>query len=194
MRSNYQLFLTIFFVFSIIPSAFALKQVAGMLEIELAAGQTGVLKYGLLNDKNETSTLKLRAEGDIVPYISIPESVELQPGKLTYVELNVNIPADYDISNGNEIKGSVFALQEGRPGQVQLNLQLKKGVVIKVIEENQVESLNLEKNTGYITGFSIMPFAVKTSVVVLPVVLAVMLIYIIKIKEGNKKWKNYWKK
>jgi len=194
MRSNYQLFLTIFFVFSIIPSAFALKQVAGMLEIELAAGQTGVLKYGLLNDKNETSTLKLRAEGDIVPYISIPESVELQPQKLTYVELNVNIPSDYDISNGNEIKGSVFALQEGKPGQVQLNLQLKKGVVIKVIEENQVETLNLEKNAGYITGFSIMPFAVKTSVVVLPVVLAVMLIYLIKIKEGNKKWKNYWKK
>jgi hypothetical protein len=194
MRINYQLFLTIFFVFSIIPSAFALKQVAGMLEIELAAGQTGVLKYGLLNDKNETSTLKLRAEGDIVPYISIPESVELQPGKLTYVELEVNIPADYDISNGNEINGSVFALQEGKPGQVQLNLQLKKGVVIKVIEGNQAETLNLEKNTGYITGFSIMPFAVKTSVVILPVVLAVMLIYLIKIKEGNKKWKNYWKK
>lgn len=115
------------FIFS---SVFALQQVAGTLMFNITIGGSSSVKYGLVNDGNETITISLRAEGDVAPYLSFPEKVDLSPKKLIYTDITAKIPDDYDKSLGGELRGYIYALQEGTPGQVKINVQMKKLVNI----------------------------------------------------------------
>ena len=112
------------------PGAFALQQVAGTLSMSPSVGGSDSAQYGLVNDGNETIIIKLRAEGDAAQYLSFPDTVELISNKIVYTDIVANIPANY---NGQaSLSGSLYAVQEGKPGQVQINVQMKKSVVVSV--------------------------------------------------------------
>ena len=114
----------------LLPNAFALQQIAGQLAISAPISGSGSAQYGLINDGNETIFIKLRAEGDAAPYLSFPTTVELVPNKIVYTDITANMPANY---NGQaSLSGSLYAVQEGKPGQVQINVQMKKSVIVSV--------------------------------------------------------------
>jgi hypothetical protein len=74
--------------------------------------------------------VSLRADGDVANYLSFPATVDLEPKKFVYTNITATIPSDYS-STGN-ITGYLYALQEGNPGQVKINVQMMKSVVISV--------------------------------------------------------------
>jgi len=115
-----------------VSSVLALGLTAGTVRILVDVGSTNSSRFGLINNGNETITVKLRAEGDAAQFLTFPTSLELVPKKLTYVDVTATIPSTYDGSLGGNITGNVFALQEGSPGQVQINVQARKAVQILV--------------------------------------------------------------
>jgi hypothetical protein len=121
----------------LVPSTLALQQVAGALVINVPIGGSNSTKYGLINDGKETITVSLRAEGDVSKYLSFPETVTLEPNKIVYVDVEARLPNDYN--DGSAISGWLYALQEGKPGQVRINVQMKKNVTILVTGQTASE-------------------------------------------------------
>jgi len=134
MRKIIVLLTFVFLIFLNTAIVFALQQVAGPLVITVSAGGSNSAKYGLVNDGNETITISLRAEGDVVPYLSFPATVDLPPKKLVYTDIVATIPKNYDTSLGGNLNGWLYALQKGEAGQVQINVQMKKNVTMIIPE------------------------------------------------------------
>jgi hypothetical protein len=175
---------------------YALQQIAGPLVISVPIGGTNSAKYGLINDENETITISLRAEGDVAKYLFFPATVDLLPNKIIYTDITAKIPADYDTSLGGNITGYVYALQEGKPGQVKINVQMKKSVTIlipglppkasKTVETTnpQTTIVSTTQPTG-ITGLFALVSA--NSFVIVLIILVIIVLMFIKIKGGMKK-------
>lgn len=195
--NKYLLVILIFFLFNffIFSSAFALQQVAGILLINVPIGGTNSVKYGLVNDGNETIKISLRAEGDAATYLSFPKTVDLPPHKMMYTDIVATIPTDYDKSLGGNLTGYVYALQEGEPGQVKINIQMKKLVNIvipglpSVIKEKTVTSIitnSLQQEsftplTGlFVTSSSSLNYPIMFFLIL---IILAMGIYIIKIRR-----------
>lgn len=132
----------IFSILIFLPSVLALQQVAGPLTIYAPIGGSNSTQYGLKNDRNESVVVKLRTEGDISSYLSLPNEIVLEPGKLTFIDVKANIPPD---SSEKTVSGFIYALQEGERGQVQLNVQLKKKIDLQIY--------NSTSEISPITGF-----------------------------------------
>jgi len=124
----------------LVTNVLALQEVAGTIIISTPIGGSNSSRYGLMNDGNETITVSLRADGDVAKYLSFPATVDLEPNKLVYTNITATIPSDYS-STGN-ITGYLYALQEGSSGgQVQINVQMMKMVIISVYgQPDQVTS------------------------------------------------------
>lgn len=120
----------ILLVLIVIPYSFALQQVAGSLSFSVTTGNSDSAQYGLVNDGNETITVKLRAEGEAAQYLSFPSTVQLEPNKIIYTNVIASVPSNY--KGPASISGSMYAVQEGKPGQVQINIQMKKSVAISI--------------------------------------------------------------
>src|SRR3989338_8969160 len=140
-------------------SAFALGLTAGPVRIVVDVGASNSSRFGLLNNGNETITVAIRAEGDAAQFLTFPTTLELVPKKLTYVDVTATIPADYDGSLGGNITGFMYALQEGSPGQVQINVQARKVVQVlvpqyggKIPEKTTAQTEAVEASEG--TGFA----------------------------------------
>lgn len=129
-------------------SSDALQQVAGKLTIEVASGESGIIGYGLINDKAEPVIVKLRSEGSSSEFLSFPSEVILEPGKLTFVNITSSIPGDY--SGQNILEGFIYALEGSEGGQIQLSVQMKKQIEL-IIPEGKGGS---EDATGLITSES----------------------------------------
>jgi hypothetical protein len=125
-------FLVIGILLSLLATnALALQEVAGQLVISVPIGGSNSSQFGLLNDGNQTINVTLRADGSASSFLSFPTSVTLVPKKLVYTNITATIPTDYG-TVGN-LTGTVYALQQGASGgQVQINVQLSKSVVISV--------------------------------------------------------------
>jgi hypothetical protein len=165
-----------------VSSVFGLQQVAGTLTIPTPIGGSNSTNYGLVNDGKENILVTLRAEGDVANYLSFEKTVTLEPNKINYVKIAASVPKDYDISKGSNITGYVYALQEGQPGQVQLNVQMKKNVVIPVYESTQpiVSPFSF-------TGSFVSATQFTYPIIGLFVVVVIMLLYIFKFKREVKK-------
>lgn len=171
----------------IMSHANALQQIAGELVISVPIGGSDSVQYGLINDEEETITIRLRAEGDVADYLSFPETVDLEPNKIVYTDITANIPEG---SSPGNITGFVYALQEGEPGQVKINVQMKKSVVISVseqtlegtvVEEETTEEVTEGAQTSPLTGL-IALVSSGFGLIVIIVVLLVILFILIKIK------------
>jgi hypothetical protein len=122
----------LFFVLIFASQALAFSMTAGPVMIVADVGGTNTSSFGLLNSGNATITMNIRAEGDAAQFIQVPSTLDLIPNKLTYVSVTATIPVSYDGSLGGNITGFVYAVQEGSPGQVQINIQAQKLVQILV--------------------------------------------------------------
>ena len=78
-----------------IQQAGAFQQVAGPVIINLNPGETKSFSWGLIAGNNETSTLKIYADGNGSEFLSIPETFKLAPGRLNSVGGNITIPPNY---------------------------------------------------------------------------------------------------
>jgi hypothetical protein len=141
-----KLFVIVILLILLATNALALQMVAGTIIISTPIGGTNSSRFGLLNDGNETIVVSLRAEGDIVKYLSFPANVSLEPKKFVYTNITASIPADYD-KTGN-ITGFLYALQEGSSGQVKINIQLMKSVVISVYGQPKQATSSGQTNQG----------------------------------------------
>jgi hypothetical protein len=142
-------------------SVYAFGQIAGPVVIHVPLGGSNASSWGILN--NEATTVKISAEGDATKFISFPERVTLEPDKIYLVNITAKIPSDYDLEQGKNITGTLYALLEGKPGQVQINLQLKKNMYILVEEPKKDQS-----TTKFMTGLFLLGpnYAVSISVLV----------------------------
>jgi hypothetical protein len=137
----------------LVSNAFALQEVAGPLVIPVPVGGSNSTRWGLINDGNETITVNLSAQGDAAKYLSFPATVDLMPKKLVYTNVTANIPAGYGSSLGRNLTGYLYALQEGQPGQVQINVQMMKSVTITVTGQTSTEQQTAgQAVTGQATG------------------------------------------
>jgi len=123
------LVLPVLFLLFFVQGVFSLQEVAGPLVISVPIGGSNSAQWGLLNDGNQAITVSLSATGNAAQYLSFPQTVDLQPGKVIYISITATIP---NTSSAGNITGTLYALQEGQPGQVQINIQLTKSVTIMV--------------------------------------------------------------
>jgi len=174
-------------------NALALQEVAGTLIISTPIGGSNSSKFGLLNDGNETITVSLRADGDVAKYLSFPENVSLEPKKFVYTNITATIPTEYD-KTGN-ITGFLYALQEGKAGQVKINIQLMKSVVISVYGQPKQVTSSEQTNQGTSSqpNEAISPSGFATlisnnySIFILVIVLVAIVFIIYKAKRKNVK-------
>jgi hypothetical protein len=145
-----------FVIFVNVYSSYALQQVAAPLIIYAERGSSGSADYGLVNNGNETITVKLRTDGNAAQYLSFPSSVELPPNKMVFTTLTATIPASYSMSNGGKISGYIYALHEGVPGQVQINIQMKKDVTIVVSDPSGQISSDQSNVSAQLPASSVM--------------------------------------
>jgi hypothetical protein len=170
---------------AVIPSlVFAFGEVTGPVVIHVPIGGSGVGMWGL--GHNETVEVGLRVEGDAAQYISLPSKVTLPPTGVYWVNVTAKIPADYNISQGTNITGVMYAVLEGAPGQVKINLQLRKNVFI-LIEQPQVSNLEEGLFGDMITGLFVLKPGYMMSVIGLVMIIVVTFIYFTKNRrEVNK--------
>lgn len=166
---------------ALVPSfVFAFGEVTGPVVIHVPLGGSGIGMWGL--GHNETVEVGLRVEGNASKYISLPSKVTLPPSGIYWVNVTAKIPADYNVSQGTNITGVMYAVLEGKTGgQVQINLQLKKNVFV-IVEQPQAPPLSVFARIGkFFTGFFVLG---PTS---LTAVLAVVLIFIVLIYFAKRK-------
>lgn len=184
MKTKIELLVMATICLVIIPSAvFAFGEVTGPVVINVPVGGSGVGMWGLGN--NETVKVTLRAEGDASKYLSLPSEVEVPATGIYWVNVTAKIPSDYNVSQGTNITGVMYAVLEGSPGQVQINLQLKKYVYI-LVEQPQISEVNNQPPVQFMTGL----FAFGSSFYIPIVALIVILFgifYFTRITKGVNK-------
>ncbi|MCX6818536.1 MAG: hypothetical protein NT129_00870 [Candidatus Aenigmarchaeota archaeon] len=174
-------------------NALALQEVAGPVVISTPIGGSNSSLYGLINDGNATVVVSLRAEGDAAKYLSFPANVSLVPKKLVYTNITASIPSDYS-TTGN-ITGSLYALQEGTPGQVRINIQLMKSVIISVYEQPKQGTSSGQTSQGASSSpneaisASMLVALISDNYYVVILVIALLVIAFILCKAKRKKAK-----
>jgi hypothetical protein len=184
MENKIKIFIIALIALSVIPSLVsAFGEVTGPVVIHVPIGGTGVGMWGL--GHNETVNVKLGVEGNASKYISLPSEVTLSPNGIYWVNVTAIIPADYNISQGTNISGIMYAVLEGKPGQVKINLQLKKYVYIIVEQPQTSESV---QSHNFITGlFALQPVPLGiTSVAGLVIIVSGIFYFVKNKKEVNK--------
>lgn len=73
----------------------AFQQVAGPVIINLNPGETKLFSWGLIAENNETSTLRIYADGNGSEFLSIPQTFKLAAGSLNTIVGNITIPPNY---------------------------------------------------------------------------------------------------
>jgi hypothetical protein len=193
--------MAVFASFLLAQNAYALQEIAGPLVIQTPIGGSNSARWGLINDGNETITVSLNATGDAAKYLSFPATVDLVPHKTVYTNITASIPADYSTSSGRNITGFLYALQEGKPGQVQINVQMMKSVTITVTGESvelkqtsDLKQTSMAENSNSIQVSPITSLAALVSSNYLAIVLIIDLILIAFAIFTIKKFKQFPRK
>jgi hypothetical protein len=115
-----------------IGQSYALQQIAGNIIIETMPGETKNISWGLISDKNASSTVNITADGIGAEFLSLPENVTLAAGEqITYIPVNVSIPANY--TGDKELAPSITATEAGEEiGSTTINIAVSKILCIIV--------------------------------------------------------------
>jgi hypothetical protein len=116
----------------------ALQQIAGKIEVHLAPGESESVRWGLVSDSDEDLELKLISDGIGAEFLSVPQTAQLAARETKSIDVVITIPEDHP--GGATVRPYVQATQAGEPGQVVLNVGLRKYIDI-VIEPNPDTSL-----------------------------------------------------
>jgi hypothetical protein len=120
----------------IITQSYALQQVAGDIVVNVKPGETKTLRWGLLSEKNESSTVNITADGIGAEFLSFPENVTLTAsGQINYVPVNVSIPSNY--TGAKELNPSIIATQAGEEvGPTIINIAMSKPLCVVIAQSN----------------------------------------------------------
>jgi hypothetical protein len=144
-----------FLILSVIPSAiitvrqsYALLQVAGNIIVETMPGETETFTWGLISEKNGSSTVNITADGMGAEYLSFPENITLAAGgQITYVPVNVSIPSNY--TGPTELTPSILATEAGEEiGQTIINVAMSKTLCVIVGSQNNATTIANQNVTG----------------------------------------------
>lgn len=125
-----------------ITRSYALQQVAGNIVVDIQPGETKTFSWGLLSEKNQSSTVNITADGIGAEFLSFPENVTLSAsGQITDVLVNVTIPSNY--AGAKELTPSIRATQAGEEvGATVINVAMSKVLCIAVAENNTTTTVN----------------------------------------------------
>jgi len=185
MKNKIKFFVITAICLAIIPSlVFAFGEVAGPVVIHVPLGGSNTSSWGL--GHNETVKVKLRVEGNASQYITLPSEVTLPPSGIYWVNVTAKIPSNYNLTQGTNITGVMYAVLEGAPGQVKINLQLMKNIYI-LVEQSQPSNSLSEQIGKFVTGlFALEPTSV-IPVTALVLIIFIALIYFMKTRKGVNK-------
>lgn len=131
--------------------AWALQQVAGEINTSVEPGGMSSFQWGLLSDSEEQIQIQLRAEGEGAEFLSFPNSVVLEPGKLYWVTVNVTVPGN---NPGTlELQPSLYATELGEQGGTTvINIQMQKVVKLNILPnpDTSLASKSLPAFTDYL--------------------------------------------
>lgn len=175
--------LTSFAVFFIPNIVFAFGEVAGPVVFYVPIGGSNNSMWGIFN--NESVAVSISAEGDAAKYLSFPQNFTLQPNNQIYwINLTANIPSDYNVTQEKNITGVLYAVAQGQPGQVQINLRLKKNMYVLVGESQKTNSVSEKIPTNLFTGFfALQPAPILSVIATLAVIFG--LFFFIKGRKGG---------
>jgi hypothetical protein len=119
---------------TIIDKVQGFQQVAGPIIINATPGITKSFSWGLLAGDNETSLLKIYADGNGSEFLSYPEIFKLDPGKINYLVGNVTIPATQDIGITFTpiIHSTISENETENSGGNDVNVELSKLLTISI--------------------------------------------------------------
>jgi hypothetical protein len=119
-----------------ITQSYALQQVAGDIVVNIKPGETKTFSWGLLTEKNESSTVNITADGIGVEFLSFPQNITITAtGQITYVPVNVSIPSNY--TGARELSPSIRATQAGEEvGSTIINIAMSKVLCVVIAQNN----------------------------------------------------------
>jgi hypothetical protein len=125
-----------------ITQIYALQQVAGNIVVEIKPGETKTFEWGLLSDKNQSSTVNITADGIGAEFLSFPENITLTAnGQIIYVPVQVSIPSNY--TDDKELNPTIRATEAGqRVGDTIINIAMSKPLCIILGENNTATSVS----------------------------------------------------
>jgi hypothetical protein len=182
MKNKIKISILISLCLVLVPSfVFAFGEITGPVVIHAPLGGSGVGKWGLVN--NQTVEVGLRVEGNASEYISLPSKVTLPPSGIYWVNVTAKIPSNYNVSQGTNITGVMYAVLEGKTGgQVQINLQLKKNVFV-IVEQPQAAPLLVLSSIGkFFTGLFVLGPTSLTAVLTVALIF-IALVFFLKRKR-----------
>jgi hypothetical protein len=132
------------------------QQIAGPIIINASPGATKSFSWGLLAAKNETSLLKIYAEGNGSEFLSYPDSFRLQPDKINYLVGNVTVPSNQTtgITLTPIIHSTVSENDTESTGGNDVNVELSKILTISIGGNTTNVVGNLPSNAAKIGALS----------------------------------------
>ncbi len=114
------------------------QQIAGPLIINVNPGETKSFSWGLLAGINETSILKIYADGNGSELLSIPQTFKLAPGRTNYITGNVTIPFNHPTNTTLTpiIHSTISENDTTNSGGNAVNVELSKLLTITVGSNN----------------------------------------------------------
>jgi hypothetical protein len=132
---------TLFIPLNTIRHSYALQQLAGNIIIETMPGETETFNWGLISDKNASTTVNITADGTGAEFLTFPENITLPAGEnVTYLPVNVSIPANY--AGDKELTTTITATEAGEEvGQTIINIGVSKILCVIVGAENDATTM-----------------------------------------------------
>ena len=129
MGKIFFVFISVLFLTALLASHIAnvsaMGEVAGPVIFHNSVGGSDTESWGLFNDQPINVTISVQGTG--AQYVSFPQTVSLPGNKqIVWVSVTANIPSNYDTTQGSNVTGVLYALAQGQPGEVQLNIQMFK--------------------------------------------------------------------
>jgi len=144
----------------------AFQQVAGPVIINVYPGETKSFSWGLQAGNNETSMLKLYADGNGSEFLSFPESFRLAPGKINYIVGNVTIPFNHPTNTTlNPIIHSTLSENDTTNvgGGNAVNVELSKILTI-TIGANKTQAISNLTSTPAVQKAPLIGFLTKGTI------------------------------
>ncbi|GEM_PF-4283945 len=126
------LFASILLLITGANASYGLQQAAGKIVAQLKPGETKTVQWGLLSDnKNNVTTVELKADGKGAEFLSFPKTVLLNPGQLEFINITVTVPSNF--TQNIELNPSIYATEFGEKGGATImNIQMEKVLTIRI--------------------------------------------------------------
>jgi len=122
-----------------LEKSYALQEIAGKILVQLKSGEQHIFQWGLVSDTDSPIKIALSARGEGSQFLSFPNSVNLLPHKLLFINVTASIPSSYTAKS--EVTPTLIAEQLGQQGGATvINVELTKIVTIDINGAQIVQS------------------------------------------------------